>query len=60
MEWIALNVDGVFNVVTTVISVAAAIAALFPRATAATGVIAQVRRFVDLIAMNWGNARNSD
>ena len=59
MEWIALNVTGLFNVATTVISVAAAVAALFPQATQASGVIASVRKIVDVLALNFGNARNA-
>tara|TARA_E500000305_G_scaffold38495_1_gene29524 strand:- start:9272 stop:9454 length:183 start_codon:yes stop_codon:yes gene_type:complete len=60
MEWIAQNVSGIFNVLTTVVSVAAAVAALFPKASAASGVIAQIRKVVDVLALNLGNAKNSE
>lgn len=59
MEWIALNITGLFNVATTVISVAAAVAALFPKAAEASGVIAAIRKIVDVLALNFGNARNA-
>lgn len=59
MEWIALNITGLFNVATTVISVAAAVAALFPQAAEASGVIASIRKVVDVLALNFGNARNA-
>ena len=58
MEWTILNAQGLLTVVTTVISVAAAVAALFPQAEGANGVIAQIRKVVDVLALNFGHATN--
>lgn len=58
MQWIMENIQGLLTVVTTVISVAAAVAALFPQAEGASGVIAQIRKVVDVLALNFGNAKN--
>tara|TARA_Y100000361_G_C11160908_1_gene347262 strand:- start:5229 stop:5417 length:189 start_codon:yes stop_codon:yes gene_type:complete len=59
MEWFAQNLTGIFNVVTTVVSVAAAVAALLPQASGASTVIAQIRKVVDVLALNFGNAKNA-
>ncbi len=58
MEWMMQNVQGLFGVATTVISVAAAVAALFPQAAGASGAIAQIRKVVDVLALNFGYAKN--
>ena len=58
MEWMMQNAQGLLTVVTTVISVAAAVAALFPQAAAASGVIVQIRKVVDVLALNFGHATN--
>lgn len=60
MEWLTGNLEGLFNVATTIIGVAAAVAALFPKAGAATGIIAKIRKIVDLLALNLGNAKNAE
>lgn len=60
MDWIILNIDGIFRVVTGVISFAAAVAALFPKATGANVVITKIRSAVDLLALNFGHAKNQD
>lgn len=60
MEWMTQNLDGLFGVVTTVISFAAAVAALFPKATGANVVITKIRSVVDLLALNFGHAKNKD
>ena len=58
MEWMIQNVSGLFSVVTGVISFAAAVAALFPKATGANVAIAKIRSVVDLLALNFGHAKN--
>ena len=59
MEWFSQNVTGIFNVVTTVVSVAAAVASLLPQASAASIVTAQIRKIVDVLALNFGKAKNA-
>ena len=58
MEWMMGNTQGLLTVVTTVISLAAAVAALFPQAEGANGMIAQIRKVVDVLALNLGHAKN--
>ena len=42
-----------------VVAVAAAVAAIVPNGSKASGVIASARRVLDLLALNVGNAQNS-
>jgi hypothetical protein len=58
MDWIAENVGSILDIVAKVIAVAAAIAVVVPNGEGASGVIAAVRKVVDLLALNFGNAKN--
>tara|TARA_R110002020_G_scaffold242746_5_gene456109 strand:- start:100 stop:294 length:195 start_codon:yes stop_codon:yes gene_type:complete len=58
MDWISENVGSLLDIVAKVVAVAAAIAAIVPNASGASGVISAVRKIVDLLALNVGNAKN--
>ena len=58
MDWLVSNANGVIDIVAKVIAVAAAIAAIVPNGGSASGVISAVRKIVDLLALNVGNAKN--
>ena len=60
MDLLTGNIEGLFNLATTIVGVAAAVAALFPKSDAATGVIATIRKIIDLLALNFGNAKNAE
>ena len=59
MDWITQNYDVVMDVVTTVIAAAAEIAAIVPAGANAGKIIATIRKVVDLLALNVGNAKNA-
>ncbi len=60
MDWLITNLGSVLDVATKVVAVAAAIAALVPSGGNAVGVIASVRKVIDVLALNIGNAKNAD
>jgi hypothetical protein len=60
MDWLTSNLEGLFSLATTIVGVAAAVAALFPKAEAASGAIASIRKVIDLLALNFGNAKNAE
>lgn len=60
MDWLITNLGSVLDVATKVVAVAAAIAALVPSGGNAVGVIASVRKVIDVLALNIGNAKNAE
>jgi len=58
MDWITNNLDQIFNIITAVVAAAAAIAAAVPQGEQASGVIANIRKVIDVLALNVGNAKN--
>ncbi|EEE42845.1 hypothetical protein [Roseibium alexandrii] len=56
MTWIVSNLDNIFIAVTAVIAAASAIAALTPTPKD-DAVVAKVRKVVDVLALNVGNAK---
>mgnify|MGYP003627905250 FL=1 len=60
MEWIISNAANLLDIVMKVVAVAAAIAAVAPNGEKASGVIASARKVLDLLALNVGNAKNSE
>tara|TARA_R110000751_G_scaffold193720_2_gene299197 strand:- start:256 stop:450 length:195 start_codon:yes stop_codon:yes gene_type:complete len=59
MEWLMSNAADLLDIVMKVVAVAAAVAAIVPNGSKASGVIASARRVLDLLALNVGNAQNS-
>jgi hypothetical protein len=55
--WIIENYGLLFNIVSGVVTVAAAVAAATPTPTD-DGYIAKVRGVIDFLAFNFGNAKN--
>ena len=60
MDWLFLNIEVVVDIVTKVIAVAAAVAAVVPSGGEAGKVIASIRKAIDLLALNVGNAKNAE
>lgn len=60
MEWVVTNLSEILDIATKIVAVAAAVAAIVPQGSSASGVIATVRRLVDVLALNVGNARNEE
>jgi hypothetical protein len=60
MDWLITNLGSLLDVATKVVAVAAAIAALVPSGGNAVGVIASVRKVIDVLALNIGNAKNAE
>ena len=58
MQWVIENAGGIYVAVTTTVTAAAAIAAL-TKSPKDDAVVAILRKVVDAIAFNWGNARNA-
>ena len=59
MDWITSNLGDLLEVVSKVIAVAAAVAAIVPSGGSASGVISALRKIVDVLALNVGNATNA-
>tara|TARA_R110000824_G_scaffold91379_5_gene222434 strand:+ start:4087 stop:4281 length:195 start_codon:yes stop_codon:yes gene_type:complete len=59
MEWIVENLGILLDLAAKVVAVAAAVAAIVPSGENASGVIAAVRKLVDILALNIGNAENA-
>ena len=57
MTWTLAHVDDLFSIITSIIAVAAAIAALTPTPKD-DGVIAKVRSVINWLAFNFGHAKN--
>ena len=60
MEWVVTNLSEILDIATKIVAVAAAVAAIVPQGSSASGVIATVRRLIDVLALNVGNARNEE
>ena len=58
MEWLTSNLSNLVDIVMRVVAMAAAIAAIVPGGSRASGVIASARKILDLLALNVGNAKN--
>lgn len=56
MDWIARNLDGLWNLVSSVVTIASAVAALTPGAEDDHRV-GLLRRLLDVLALNVGSAR---
>ena len=59
MDWIIENVGTLLDIATKVVAVAAAVAAVVPNGSSASGVIASIRKVIDMLALNVGNAQNA-
>lgn len=59
MDWIIENVGTLLDIATKVVAVAAAVAAAVPNGSSASGVIASIRKVIDILALNVGNAQNA-
>jgi hypothetical protein len=59
INWISEHLDTLFLIVFGLISVAAHIAALTP-STKDDAAVSRFRKFIDLLAGNYGHARNKD
>jgi len=59
MDWIIANYDVVMDVVSKVIAAAAAVAAILPQGGEAGKLIVNIRKLVDILALNVGNAKNA-
>ena len=59
MDWIIENVGTLLDIATKVVAVAAAVAAAVPNGSSASGVIASIRKVIDMLALNVGNAQNA-
>ncbi len=57
LDFIIVNLEGIFTVVTSVIAAAAAIAALTPTPKD-DAALNTVRKVIDALALNIGNAKN--
>lgn len=55
----ATAIDAAVTYGPDVVAVAAALAAVLPRGERAAGVLAGLRKFLDVLALNVGNARNA-
>tara|TARA_Y100001938_G_C7783489_1_gene279074 strand:- start:26 stop:211 length:186 start_codon:yes stop_codon:yes gene_type:complete len=58
MDWLVENISALLDIATKVVAVAAAIAAIVPHGENASGVISAVRKVIDVLALNVGNAQN--
>ena len=59
MEWLMANKDAIISIVTGIVTVAAAIAAL-TKGTRDDTIVGKARRLVDLLALNFGGAKNEN
>ena len=59
IETIATYIPEILQIATLVIALAAAIAALTP-SPKDDGIVKKIRKFVDYLALNFGNAKNRD
>lgn len=57
LDFIIVNIEGIFSVITSVIAAAAAIAALTPTPKD-DAVLSAIRKVIDALALNIGNAKN--
>ena len=55
-DFIMTDINTIFIIITSIVSTASAIAALTPT-TVDDGIIAKVRKVVDVLALNVGNAK---
>lgn len=53
-----VNVGQIVEIVSYTVSAASAIAAIFPKAEKAGRILGGIRKVVDILAFNFGNARN--
>jgi len=58
MDWITQNISNLVDILTKVIAVAAAVAAM-TKTPSDDGVMAKVRKVIDFLALNVANAKNS-
>lgn len=58
MNWVMAHIDEIFQIASGAVAVAAAIAALTPN-TSDDGIVGKVRKVVDWLALNVGNAKNA-
>lgn len=58
MEWITQNASFLIDIVAKIIAAAAAVAAL-TSSPKDDGVLSSIRKVIDMLALNWGNAKNS-
>ena len=56
LDFIITNIDTIFIIITSIVSAASAIAALTPT-TVDDGIVAKIRKIVDVLALNIGNAK---
>lgn len=54
-----MNVVDIMGAVAQVIGAASAIAALFPNQSKLTGILLEIRKVLDIIGCNVGNAKNA-
>lgn len=59
IDFIIVNLNEIFTVITSVIALASAIAALTPNTTD-NAIISGIRKVVDTLALNIGNAKIAD
>tara|TARA_Y100000310_G_scaffold306830_1_gene348350 strand:- start:3625 stop:3792 length:168 start_codon:yes stop_codon:yes gene_type:complete len=53
-----VNIGVVVDIVSKIVAVAAAIAAIAPKGEVAAGFISKIRQVIDILALNVGNAKN--
>tara|TARA_R100000656_G_scaffold103875_1_gene75662 strand:- start:979 stop:1158 length:180 start_codon:yes stop_codon:yes gene_type:complete len=58
MDWLMVNIGVVVDIVSKIVAVAAAIAAIAPKGEVAAGFISKIRQVIDILALNVGNAKN--
>jgi len=58
MEWITQNASVLIDIVAKIIAAAAAVAAL-TSSPKDDGILSSIRKVIDMLALNWGNAKNS-
>jgi hypothetical protein len=59
MEWVMENKEAILQIVTGVIAVAAAVAAVTPN-TKDEGIVGKLQSLINKLALNVGNAKNKD
>ena len=59
MDWIMANKDALIAVVTGIVTVAAAIAAM-TKGDRDDTIVGKIRRVVDMLALNFGGAKNEN
>lgn len=59
MDWIMANKDAIISIVTGIVTIAATIAAL-TKGTRDDTIVGKARRLVDMLALNFGGAKNEN